>query len=63
MRCAATIPVFLMALVYVLVTIVVMALNITELPDVIVQIFKGAFGLDSALFGVAGGLVAAVVTL
>ena len=51
----------LMALVYVLVTIVVMALNITELPDVIAQIFKGAFGLDSALFGVAGGLVAAVV--
>ena len=51
----------LMALVYVLVTLVVMAMNVTELPTVLVQIVRGAFGLDSALFGVAGGIVAAVL--
>ncbi|MCL3776743.1 MULTISPECIES: amino acid carrier protein [unclassified Actinomyces] len=51
----------LMALVYVLVTLVVMVMNATELPAVLVQVVKGAFGVDSALFGVAGGLVAAVL--
>ncbi|MBM7713101.1 alanine/glycine:cation symporter family protein [Siminovitchia sp. FSL H7-0308] len=43
-----------MAIGYVLVALIVMAFNITELPAVIALIFKSAFGLDSAFGGILG---------
>ncbi|MDU0348551.1 alanine/glycine:cation symporter family protein [Actinomyces sp. MRS3W] len=51
----------LMALAYVLVTLVVILMNLGELPTVLGQIFRGAFGVDQALFGTAGGIVAALL--
>ena len=51
----------IMAMVYVLVTAVVIVLNIGDLLDVLVSVVKGAFGLDQALFGTAGGVLAAVL--
>ncbi|MDO4899093.1 sodium:alanine symporter family protein [Actinomyces sp.] len=50
-----------MALVYVLVTIVVIIMNLGEIPTVFGQIIRGAFGVDQALFGTAGGILAAVL--
>ncbi|SUU02931.1 Na+/alanine symporter [Actinomyces denticolens] len=50
-----------MALVYVAMTVIVLALNITELPGVLRSILWGAIGADQALYGVAGGIVAAVL--
>ncbi|SHE25539.1 sodium:alanine symporter [Actinomyces glycerinitolerans] len=51
----------LMALAYVLVTIVVILMNLGEIPTVFWEIFRGAFGRDQALFGTAGGMLAAVL--
>lgn len=51
----------IMALVYVLVAVVVLLLNITEIPHMLYEVLRGAFGLDQALFGTAGGVVAAVL--
>ncbi|SPT53878.1 Na+/alanine symporter [Actinomyces bovis] len=51
----------LMALLYVLVALVVILLNIAEIPAVLSQIVRGAFGMDQALFGLAGGITAAVL--
>ena len=51
----------LMALAYVLVALVVLLINIGELPRVLSQIVHGAFGADQALFGTAGGITAAVL--
>ena len=51
----------LMALAYVLVALVVLLINIGELPRVLSQIVHGAFGVDQALFGTAGGITAAVL--
>ena len=50
-----------MALAYVLVALVVLLINIGELPRVLSQIVHGAFGADQALFGTAGGIMAAVL--
>jgi len=51
----------LMALAYVLVALVVLLINLGELPRVLSQIVQGAFGADQALFGTAGGIMAAVL--
>ncbi len=48
----------IMAIGYVLIAIIVIAMNITELPDVIVYIFSNAFGFEQA---VGGGIGAAVI--
>ncbi len=46
-----------MALLYLAVALVVVAMNVTELPAVFALIFKSAFGLESAVGGSAGYLV------
>ena len=51
----------LMALVYILMTLVVILLNLGQLPHVLSEIVRGAFGADQALYGVAGGVFAAVL--
>ncbi|ADG74102.1 amino acid carrier protein [Cellulomonas flavigena DSM 20109] len=51
----------IMAGAYLLLAIVIVALNLAALPDVVSQILRGAFGLDSALAGTAGGILAAVL--
>lgn len=51
----------IMALVYVLLALVVVALNVTEIPRVLLQIVEGAFGIDEALAGTAGGILAALL--
>ena len=43
-----------MALAYILVSLVIIAINITELPGVISLIFKSAFALDAAFGGIVG---------
>ncbi|MDL4862798.1 amino acid carrier protein, partial [Halomonas elongata] len=43
-----------MAVIYLLLAVVVVLLNITELPAAIMTIFKSAFGLDQAAGGAAG---------
>ncbi|GAB3131110.1 alanine/glycine:cation symporter family protein [Tsukamurella serpentis] len=50
-----------MALIYVGMALVIVALNITAFPEVIRQIVAGAFGLDEALAGTAGGILAALL--
>lgn len=51
----------LMAGAYLLLALVIVALNLPALPGVLSDILRGAFGLDSALAGTAGGLLAAVL--
>lgn len=51
----------LMALVYVAVTLIVIVLNIGQVPTVLSEIVRGALGTDQALFGISGGLLAAVL--
>lgn len=51
----------LMALTYVLVTVVVIVMNIAQVPGVITDIVRSAFGVDQALFGTSGGILAAVL--
>ncbi|TQL01157.1 sodium:alanine symporter family protein [Cellulomonas sp. SLBN-39] len=50
-----------MAAAYLLLALVVVVLNLGAVPDIVGQILRGAFGLDSALAGTAGGLLAAVL--
>ncbi|WP_454043356.1 alanine/glycine:cation symporter family protein [Cellulosimicrobium sp. Marseille-Q8652] len=50
-----------MALVYVLLALVVIVTNLGELPAVVGQIVRGAFGLDQAIAGTAGGILAALL--
>ena len=47
--------------VYVLLALVIIVGNISELPSVLSDIFQGAFGLDPALAGTAGGITAAML--
>jgi alanine or glycine:cation symporter, AGCS family len=49
------------ALVYVLLAVVIVLLNITELPTVLSEILQSAFGLNPALAGTAGGITAAML--
>ncbi|HUO39646.1 MAG TPA: alanine/glycine:cation symporter family protein [Mycobacterium sp.] len=50
-----------MALAYVLLALVIVALNITSLPRVIEQIIGGAFGIDQLAGGFTGGATAAML--
>lgn len=50
-----------MAAAYLLLALVIVLLNASTLPEVLGQILRGAFGLDSALAGTAGGILAAVL--
>ena len=50
-----------MAGLYVLVALVIMAINITEVPGVLATIVKSAFGLEEAGGGVAGSVTAAML--
>lgn len=51
----------LMAGIYVLVALVILLLNLPEVPGMLLLIVKSAFGLDQAAGGVAGGLTAAAL--
>ena len=51
----------LMAVVYALLALVIVALNISYLPEVLVQIVAGAFGLTELAGGFAGGIAAALL--
>lgn len=51
----------LMALVYVLMAVFVLVVRAPEVPGVIGDIFAGAFGLNPALGGISGGIVAAML--
>lgn len=57
----AEIIVPIMALLYLLVAIYVIIANITIIPDVFMQIFNSAFGLDQAAGGITGGMIAAMM--
>ncbi|MFC6592286.1 alanine/glycine:cation symporter family protein [Deinococcus lacus] len=50
-----------MAGLYILVALYVLVTNAAELPGMFARIFQGAFGLDAAAGGVAGGMVAALL--
>lgn len=50
-----------MAGLYVLMALVVLAMNITEVPDVLMTIVRSAFGLEEAAGGVAGSVTAALL--
>ena len=50
-----------MALAYVLMAMVVVILNADRLPEVLLSVFEGAFGLNQAFFGTAGGIIAALL--
>lgn len=47
----------IMAVIYLVVAIVVVFMNITEIPNLIVMIVKGAFGLDEVLGGTIGAAI------
>ncbi|MCL7942424.1 alanine/glycine:cation symporter family protein [Marinobacter sp. ATCH36] len=51
----------LMAGIYVLIALVIMAINITEVPGVLITIVKSAFGLEEAAGGAAGSITAAML--
>lgn len=51
----------LMAGLYVLIALVIMAINITEVPGVLMTIIKSAFGLEEAAGGAAGSITAAML--
>ncbi|MEW5594946.1 alanine/glycine:cation symporter family protein [Peribacillus frigoritolerans] len=55
---AATLIVPFMALGYILLSVVIVLMNITELPGVISLIFRSAFGMDSAFGGIIGMAIA-----
>ncbi|WP_407292285.1 alanine/glycine:cation symporter family protein [Stutzerimonas zhaodongensis] len=51
----------LMAGLYVLMAFIVLAISITEVPDVLMTIVRSAFGLEEAAGGVAGSVTAAML--
>lgn len=51
----------LMALAYVALALVIVALNIDRVPEVLGLILRSAFGLDTAVAGATGGMMAAVL--
>ncbi|SDD63742.1 alanine or glycine:cation symporter, AGCS family [Sanguibacter gelidistatuariae] len=51
----------IMAGAYVLLALVVVGLNLGEIPHAITTIINGAFGLDQAVAGTAGGILAALL--
>jgi AGCS family alanine or glycine:cation symporter len=50
-----------MALAYVLLAFVIIALNFTRIPEVLTQIIGGAFGIQEMAGGFAGGIAAAML--
>ncbi|WP_203831900.1 alanine/glycine:cation symporter family protein [Catellatospora citrea] len=50
-----------MAVVYLLLAVLIVLLNLGEVPGMLATIVKSAFGLDPALAGVAGGISAALL--
>ncbi|WP_276879233.1 alanine/glycine:cation symporter family protein [Lawsonella clevelandensis] len=50
----------IMAIAYLVVALVIIVMNITELPRVLSDIFAGAFGLRPGLAGIGGGLWATI---
>jgi len=50
-----------MALAYVLLAVVIIVTSLGQIPDVVGQIVRGAFGLDQAVAGTAGGILAALL--
>lgn len=55
---AADVIVPLMSLIYILLAVVVIVMNITELPAMFVTIVKNAFGIDSVIGGGMGAAIA-----
>ncbi len=51
----------LMALIYFLLALVVLVLRLPEVPAAFMMIIRGAFGLDPALAGLSGGMLAALI--
>lgn len=51
----------IMALAYVIMAVLVLLMNITEVPAMLALIVKSAFGLEEAAGGVTGGLAAAML--
>lgn len=51
----------IMAVIYVLLAVTVIVVRAPEVPGVLADIFRGAFGLDQALAGTAGGMIAALM--
>lgn len=49
----------LMALGYVLIALVIIVLNFGDFGDVLTMIFQSAFGMEEAIYGTGGGLIAA----
>lgn len=47
----------IMAIIYIILALVVMVLNITEIPSVFMLIFKSAFGLEEAFGGMIGAAI------
>ncbi len=50
-----------MAIVYIFIALVIVAINFTEIPHVFGLIIASAFGLEQGVAGVAGGVVAAML--
>lgn len=50
-----------MAGIYLLVALIVLVMNITEVPQMLLHIVTTAFGLDEAVGGVTGGIMAAML--
>jgi alanine or glycine:cation symporter, AGCS family len=57
----AEIVVPFMAGIYLLLAVVVLVMNIGQVPDMLATIFKSAFGLQEAAGGVTGGIMAAML--
>lgn len=51
----------IMALAYLVTAVAVIALNISAVPQFFVDVFNSAFGLDEAVAGTAGGIMAALL--
>ncbi len=51
-----------MAVIYIIATVTIIILNINTIPGVLKDIFKGAFGLDSAVGGISGYLIKTAMT-
>ena len=49
-----------MAVIYIVVTVLVLLFNITEIPAVIAEVFKSAFGLDAMTGGAIGAIMLAM---
>ena len=51
----------IMTVVYALIAVAILVLHVTAIPGAILSIFEGAFGINAAFAGVAGGFTAALL--